>query len=368
MIKKNLFIRVDSSTQIGTGHIIRCFAVAESLKNNNIEISFISRRFSGDLSDFIESKGYKVYRLSEFTSNFENKEERERLEIINDLDAKQTIEIIDRIGKQVDCLIVDHYDLNKKWESRLRSYIKKIIVIDDLADRAHDCDLLIDHNLYDQFESRYDDLVSKDCQKLLGPQYALLRSEFKESRKKLRKRDWPIKNILISFGGSDPTNETCKVLDALFLIDPYPQKIDVVIGPSNQNKEVIEQVCSSLQNTTCHYKINNMACLMVNADLSIGAGGITTWERCCLGLPTIVSILSKDQVELTKAVEKKGCIINMGLASNLSPKDYAQSIKSIDYEKFYRMSQEGFNLVDGDGITRVVNKIQALCFEDNDRS
>jgi UDP-2,4-diacetamido-2,4,6-trideoxy-beta-L-altropyranose hydrolase len=364
MNEKNLFIRVDSGTKIGAGHIMRCFAIAEALKNYNIEPSFISRHFSGDLSDFIESKGYKVYRLPNNAPNHEDHNET-RLESMNELDAEQTIEIINKNGKHCDCLLVDNYNLDKKWEKKLRPHVKKIIVIDDLANRPHDCDLLIDQNLYEQFESRYDNLVSSNCQKLLGPRYALLRNEFREARKNLRKREWPIKNILISFGGSDPTNETCKVLDAMCLIDPFPQKIDIVIGPSNQNKEIIEKKCSSLQNTTSNYNVDNISSFMVNADLSIGAGGSTTWERCCLGLPTIVSTLSIDQIELTNAVHKRGCIINIGFANDLSPKDYAEAIKSINPEKFYRMSQESFNLVDGEGIIRVISKIQHICFQDD---
>ncbi|MBI1829460.1 MAG: UDP-2,4-diacetamido-2,4,6-trideoxy-beta-L-altropyranose hydrolase [Thaumarchaeota archaeon] len=363
MVRENLFIRVDSGTQIGIGHMMRCFAIAESLKDD-IKTSFISRSLPGNLCNLIESKEYKVYRLPDNTT-LENYDKN--CEIMNRKDAEQTIVIINETNEQADWLIVDHYDLDKRWETRLRPHVKKIVVIDDLANRLHDCDLLIDQNLYDNMEDRYKNLIPNNCQQLLGPQYALLRPEFLEIRKKIRKRKWPIKRILVSFGGSDPTNETSKVLDALSSLDPLPL-VDVVIGPSNQNNEMIKQLCSSFSNVKCHYKVDNIAVLMANADLSIGAGGTTTWERCCLGLPTIVTVVSKDQLELTKVVAKRGCVISMGLASKVSVKDYVKAIKSIDEEKWYRMLQEGLNLVDGEGANRVASKIHNIHFQDHNLS
>ena len=347
MLNKNLFIRVDSGMEVGSGHMMRCFSLAESLKMKRIDVSFVSRQLPGNLCDFIERKGYKVYRLPNNNSTLE-------------IDAKQTLEATDMHKKQPEWLVVDHYDLDKQWETIIRKHVKKIIVIDDLANRPHDCDLLIDQNLYENMDGRYSSLIPNNCQKLLGPTYALLRPEFVEKRKNLRKRDDHIHRILVSFGGSNSTNEISKVLKAIRLLDSKDLRVDVVVGISNENKKIIKQMCSNIPKTTYNHQIDNMWDFMADADLSVGGGGSSTWERCCLGLPSIVSILSKDQRELTETMAKKGYIINLGLANALSSDDYVKAIKNIDSDKLCSMSQKCLKLVDGKGASRVANNICSL--------
>lgn len=343
MKSQNLAIRVDSSTKLGGGHLMRCFSIAENLKRKNIKVLFICRELPGNLCKFIESRGYKVSYLPNNSFSLKN-------------DAKQTIKVINQCKETIHWLLVDSYYIDKKWESTLRSFVNNIIVIDDLANRQHDCDLLIDHNLYENMEKRYENLLVQNCKKLLGPRYALLRPEFKEVRKTAKKRDGSVQRILVSFGTSDPMNETAKVLKAINSLH-LSISVDVVVGLSNPNKKIIKKLCATSSNTLYHHQIDNIATLMNSADLSIGGGGSTTWERCCLGLPSLVSILSEDQLELTEVAAKNGYVINMGWANSLSTKNYINAIKNLDPKTLVIMSKKGMQLVDGNGTLRVANEI-----------
>ena len=352
IMTKSLLIRADSGTKKGSGHIMRCLSLAKCL--NNIDVSFICRIMPGNFCDFIEQNGFHVYRLP---LDFNSDENDFPVDIKSDIDG--TIEIIKQNKITPYGIIVDNYDLDYQWESAIRQYTNKIIVIDDLANRKHDCELLVDQNLYPDMNIRYENLGPHNCLQLLGPKYALLRSEFREARKNLCVREGKINSILISFGSSDPTNETLKAIDALREFQTTI-KADVVIGISNPHKELIKETCSMLPNVTYHYQTDKMADLMTNADISIGAGGSTTWERCCLGLPSIVSILSEDQFELTKTFADEGYVINLGSASTVNSEDYVKAIKNIDSVLLRKMSEKCMHLVDGEGSIRVAKKICSM--------
>ena len=224
MKEKNFFIRVDSGTEIGIGHMMRCYALAEILKNMDFDIYFISRKLKGNICDFIIKKGFKVYYLTPKKQNKFSKYNNKNLTN----DALETTKIIARCNDKPSWLLVDHHDLDIRWESTLRKFVNKIIVIDDLANRKHDCDLLLDQNLYEHMNKRYTGLVQKNCKKLLGPKYALLRSEFSKLRRTITKRK-KLQNVLVSFGGSDPRNETAKVLQALKILNRKNFTVDVVV-------------------------------------------------------------------------------------------------------------------------------------------
>src|SRR5690606_26558309 len=133
------------------------------------------------------------------------------------------------------------YSIDIQWELKLRTYVNRIMVIDDLANRRHDCDLLLDQNLYENMEQRYMGLVPETCKLLLGPRYALLRPEFREARKKLRPRDGTVRRILIFFGGTDPTNETLKAIEAVRLLNCSDIEVDVVVGAKNPHRDLIKK-------------------------------------------------------------------------------------------------------------------------------
>ncbi|MEL7633356.1 UDP-2,4-diacetamido-2,4,6-trideoxy-beta-L-altropyranose hydrolase [Sporomusa sphaeroides] len=306
-----IVFRVDSSTLIGSGHLMRCLTLAKQLKKTKqAEIAFISRDLAGNLNHFIESNGYRLLLLPRAASVEELTGYEQWLTVRQDVDAGQTKQFLQ--GLVVEYLIIDSYGFDKTWEDIVRPYVNKIMVIDDLANRKHNCDILLDQNYYCEPEHRYAGLVPSHCKLLLGPQYALLREEFYEARKKMRIRDGTVKNILIFFGGSDLTNETMKALQALEALQRTDIQVNVIVGASNNNKENIEAYC--LQHDHIHYfcQVNNMAELMNEADFAIGAGGTATWERCFLSLPAIVITIAENQVEIAENCKRIGVIEYLG--------------------------------------------------------
>jgi UDP-2,4-diacetamido-2,4,6-trideoxy-beta-L-altropyranose hydrolase len=200
------------------------------------------------------------------------------------------------------------------------------MVIDDLANRPHECDLLLDQNYYRDLDSRYQGLVPEQCVTLLGPEYVLLRPEFTQARARLRARDGTVRRILVFFGGSDPTNETEKVMEALSLLGRPDIEVDVVVGLANPKRDAIQALCGALPNVSFHCQVSNMAELILNADLGVGAGGAAMWERCYLGLPTITVVFAANQARTTEDVATTGAIEYLGWSGRLSPADYAHAL------------------------------------------
>ena len=211
--------RVDASLQMGSGYVMRCLTLADAFREKGAEIIFVCREHPGHLFDLIEASQHLVLRLP-FATTFATGElaHADWLGETQKEDARQSIEALKTIGN-VEWLVIDHYALDVEWEAIMRSYCENIMVIDDLADRKHDCDVLLDQNYYHGKRGRYKNLVPPRCKNLLGPKYALLRQEFKEMRRNLKVREGIKKRIFIFFGGSDPTNETKKALLAIRSLD-----------------------------------------------------------------------------------------------------------------------------------------------------
>ncbi|MFJ5767796.1 UDP-2,4-diacetamido-2,4,6-trideoxy-beta-L-altropyranose hydrolase [Lysinibacillus sp. NPDC093210] len=290
-----VIIRTDASIEIGSGHVMRCLTVAKNLRLNECEVIFWMQDLPGNLIDYVNSEGFR--------NIFE--------------------------AEQADLYIIDHYGIDKEWESEIRVFTKKIAVIDDLANRKHDCELLLDQNALPYFESRYDGLVSDTCVKLLGPKYLIMRDEFIDARRLLRKRQEKIENLLVFMGGSDPTNETMKILEALE--DFQFKHVDVVVGNGNVFKEQIREVCEE-RGYYYHCQINYMAELMQQADFAIGAGGSTTWERCYVGLPSSSTIVAENQILTTKYAEDQGAIVNLGWHEHVTVNTYKKLLGKLKIE------------------------------------
>ena len=360
---QKLIIRADASTQIGTGHVMRCLTLADELRVRGAEVFFVCREFNGNLCGYIEEKGYVAHRLpvsNEREHNIEsNLKHAAWLGVDWQTDARHVEEIIKSFENPPGWLVVDHYALDERWEKYLRPYVKKIMVIDDLADRSHDCDLILDQNFYENMESRYDGLVPSWCKKLLGPQYALLRSEFREARKNLRKRDGHVKRIMIFFGGSDPTNETAKALEAVRMLNRPDIAVDVVVGAFNLHRKVIEQVASDLPDCTCHFNVGNMAALMTKADIAIGAGGTTVGERCVLGLPSLVTTVAENQERIISDMAECGYLLFLGQPEMVSVDSLYHALEIALQSPWLLISfdRKTQSLIDGRGADRVVQEM-----------
>ena len=357
-----ILIRTDSSVQIGTGHVMRCLTLADELRWDGAEVVFVCHEFTGNLCGYIEEKGYVVHRLplSDLPEQGAQNIETDLTHAVwlgteRQTDARQVEEIINETP--FDWLIVDHYALDDRWERYLRPYVKKIMVIDDLADRPHDCDLLLDQNFYENLESRYDNLVPFRCKKLLGPKYALLRPQFREARENLRKRDGHVKRIMIFFGGSDPTNETTKALEAIRMLNRPDIAVDVVVGSANPNKDKINKLCASITKVTYHCQVSNMAKLMADADLFIGGGGSTTWERCCLGLPGLIMAVASNQDAIAVGCNEAGIGIYINKSKDISPHQIQIEIEKmlLNQNTLINLGKAAANMVDGKGATYVAS-------------
>lgn len=299
----NVIIRTDASIHIGSGHVMRCLTVAKKLRDNGCHVQFWMEPLEGNLIDFVKAEG------------FHNLTERQ----------------------QADLYIIDHYQLGKGWELSIRPYANKIIVIDDLG-REHDCDLLLDQNVVPNYDTRYDGLIPTFCVKLLGPQYLMMRDEFVEARKKVSTRNDNIEHLLVFMGGTDPTNETMKILQALQSFNF--SHVDIVVGNGNPVKQQIELICQK-RGYHFHCQINYMAELMQQADFAIGAGGATMWERCYVGLPSSATIVADNQISTTEFAHTLGVVKNLGWHEQVTVETYKTLLSNLQIGE---MSRKGLEL------------------------
>jgi UDP-2,4-diacetamido-2,4,6-trideoxy-beta-L-altropyranose hydrolase len=350
---KKIAFRTDAGAEVGIGHFMRCLTLADELKKLGAQIRFISRNLQTHLSDMLTEKGMEY----SFLSIDDAKEEVDELTHSSWLgtsqyqDAQGTLQAL---GDQSwDWIIVDHYALDKRWESAVRGSCKKLIVIDDLADRQHDCDVLLDQNYYADMQTRYISKVPEHCQLLLGPRYALLREEFRTLREKVKVRAGDVKKILVFFGGVDADNYTSLAMQALIELNTK-QQVDVVIGAQHPNREQIQQACIK-HGFIYHVQTKLMAELMAEADLAIGAGGSASWERCCLGLPGLLVAVAGNQVEIANALDSIGACYYIGEGDAVNSGSVKHSINEllVTKNKVQSISRQAFSLVDGLGVNRV---------------
>ena len=348
--------RTDVSNQIGTGHFMRCLSLADELKKQGAILCFISRNLPTYLIEALETKGMLYIPLGT-DSKWESCEELGYSYLLTDSqiqDAQGTIEAL--ADQSWDWVVVDHYSLDKRWENLVYSSCKKLMVIDDLADRQHDCDILLDQNFYSDMQRRYTGKVPERCRLLLGPKYALLREEFRIVREKVKVRTGNVKKILVFFGGVDEKNYTRIAIQALVELNTTLQ-VDVVIGYSHPNVEQIEQACVAY-GFTCHVQTTRMAELMAEADLAIGAGGTATWERCCMGLPTVSFCIAENQQKLVMDAAARGFLYAPTSGRDLVKviRDHVRTI--LENPALIKLISEiSYSLVDGKGSSKVAGVI-----------
>jgi UDP-2,4-diacetamido-2,4,6-trideoxy-beta-L-altropyranose hydrolase len=333
-----VLFRVDASIDIGSGHVTRCAALAQGFKDKGHEVLFLCRLLTGSLKSWLEAQGFEVLTIDPCTSAGEAD------------DAAASRRMIDR---RIDWIVVDHYRLGRAWEQAMAGVTAHILAIDDLG-RPHHCDILLDPNLASPVHDLYRGRVPAACALLLGPQSAPLRPEFAALRPKALSRDrGDVARVLVFMGGSDPANETCKVLDGLAMTR-RPLAADVVIGQANPNRFAVEHACRRLTNARLHVQTTRMAELMSRADCAIGSAGSATWERCALGLPAIVSVLFDNQATIAESVHAAGAHRSLGWHDALDAKDYAQALLALDAVVLRRMSESAAQICDGGGVDRVV--------------
>jgi UDP-2,4-diacetamido-2,4,6-trideoxy-beta-L-altropyranose hydrolase len=345
--------RTDVSSQIGTGHFMRCLALADELKKQRVQIRFVSRDLSAHLRDMLDAKDMECVSLSTSFGQ-ELGDELAHSDWLGNSQAQDAQATTQALADHMwDWVVVDHYALDVRWESAIRASTKKIMVIDDLADREHGCDVLLDQNFYVDMLTRYNGKVPEHCQLLLGPRYALLREEFRKFREQLKPRTGAIKRILVSFGGVDAGNYTGLTLEALTTVSAA-LPVEVIIGAQHPYREQIQHECARV-GYTCYVQTARMAELMAEADLAIGAGGTAMWERCCLGLPSIVLCVADNQRKQIVDAAESGLLYTLTSANNLLEMIGHHINSLLENPTLLKLiSNTGMKMVDGKGATRAV--------------
>lgn len=339
-------IRVDASREIGYGHVVRCLALADALGRLGHEVVFFCQQLAGDAVAQIREAGFLCWLLSPVQS-------------IED-DTDQTLELLDH-APGWDWLIVDHYSLGLRWSRGMRTRVRRIMIIDDLANRLLDCDVLLDQNLHDVPENRYRGLIPAATTCLLGPNYALLRPSFARLRQTLAVRDGRLSRVLICFGGADPQNATQQVVGVL--ASAFPQlSLDVVVGAAYRWFAELCDQSARYSNVRVAQDVQDMPRRMIEADFFIGSGGSMTWERACLGLPGMTISIAPNQEALCARLAKDGAGLDLGPLSSTSTARITDFLRSLVLapEAVLAMRESLSGLCDGLGAERVARRLTEL--------
>ncbi|MCF4009088.1 UDP-2,4-diacetamido-2,4,6-trideoxy-beta-L-altropyranose hydrolase [Rheinheimera sp. UJ63] len=292
-----VLFRVDASVTIGSGHVMRCLTLATALRKQHIDCHFLCRETQGNLLALITEQGFETFSLP--------------CEPANELlDSQQSLA---KLSFHYQLLVLDHYQLGYTYCKQMRSRCRYIMVIDDLANRTHDCDLLLDQNLLANAANRYRKLVPAHCKTLTGPCYALLREEFYQIYPPRTQHQ-----ILVGFGGSDEQNLTSLAIKVIAQLKIPGISADIVIGANNPWREQLMSQLAAYPNFTLHIQCNNMAELMARASLMLGAGGATHWERCITALPGLVVVAADNQKAITEYLAEQGACIFLGMADEIT--------------------------------------------------
>ncbi|MCG7657650.1 UDP-2,4-diacetamido-2,4,6-trideoxy-beta-L-altropyranose hydrolase [Wielerella bovis] len=356
-------IRADASLQIGSGHIMRCLSLAKVLREQGHSIRFISRKHTGHLGDFVAQQGFECILLPEISPNTTFVPPQNALTHAAWLGTSQAQDVAECLPYLIDFspdyLICDHYALDAEWErAAVAATHAKLLVIDDLHDRRHVADILLDQNL-GHSAANYIDLIEQKCHVLAGTRYALLRDEFAQWRE--RSLIWRTQisgcpqHILINLGGVDKDNHTLTILKTLEKHQIQDQ-VTVVMGKTAPHIAAV-QAFADIAPFSCQVLVHtqNIAEWMAKADWAIGAAGSTSWERCCLGLPTILLVIADNQRKIAQQLQAVG--VAYALESNeIASQTFSDMLAHIRQpENLLAMSQRASTLCDGLGAKRVAN-------------
>lgn len=356
-------VRVDATLAIGTGHLGRCRTLARALRAQAIQPLFICRAMPEALRSSLDGEGFDAVHLpaalrAEPTAG--GPAHAAWLEADPLQDAEDTIAAIARLRGRVDWLIVDHYALDAGWHARLRAVAGRLLVIDDLADRPLDCDLLLDQT-FGRDEAPYRARVPRGARMLLGTSHALLRPEFARLRPAAlqRRRKAPAQRVLVSFGGMDVQNMSMLALNAVAR-EPAVTGVDVVLGGGGPHLGAIARRVAEFERGSIHVDTPDMAGLMAAADVAIGACGFSSWERCCLGLPTIAFAVAANQAFAADQLRRAGAVSLVSMESADGAGEIARSVHHLmaNADSRRRMGEAAAAVCDGEGVRRVVAAMQ----------
>jgi UDP-2,4-diacetamido-2,4,6-trideoxy-beta-L-altropyranose hydrolase len=348
--------RADSSREIGSGHIVRDITLAEVLRGRGAEVIFVCRAHDGALLELLSKRQFRVLALPLRLPEAQNHGRYENwLGAPQWQDARDTIDALVASGlNRCDWMVVDHYGIDQTWETILGPVAERIMVIDDLADRQHHCDLLLDQNLVTGFQDRYRGLVAKDAEQLLGPQYALLHPQYAALRQAKVQRAGPT-NILAYFGASDLYNLTAMTIHSFAALPGGELTLSVVVGNTNPHEAEILELAGKDSRVRVYAALPSLAELLARADICVGAGGATTWERLCLQIPSLVYALADNQIAVSEHLDQLGATKFIGHARNASVIALSKTLLQV-LSKTWTPQWRGVE-VDGLGASRVAARM-----------
>ncbi len=357
-----VLVRADASVRIGSGHVMRCLTLADALRSAGAEVRFVCRLLTGHMADAIAARGFDVVRLPAGSGPVDAGPPHVGwLEESPDVDAAQCRSALaDEIP--FDWLIVDHYALDAVWEGAMRSVARRVMVIDDVADRDHDCDLLLDQNLAPDPRARYVQRVPAEATCLFGPRFALLRRQFHDAH---AARDTEavaeVQAISVFLGGGDPNGVTARVLDVLATALPPSVHTTAIVGSSNPHSERIRARFSGHPTFRVVDHCEDMAGHLTACQMAIGAGGVAALERSCLGVPSVVIATAGNQEAPARNLALAGACLYLGKAEAVSDYSIEAAVRVLLENAVLRQSmiRAGTALVDGLGCDRVAR--QLLC-------
>jgi len=335
---------------------MRCLTLADRLHDRGADIRFVCREQDGNLNNLLRDRKMPVAvlpapkRVSEAVGA---NDYGAWLGVAQEVDAIQTIEALE--DARPDWLVVDHYGLDAAWERLLRPHVSEVMVVSDFEGRVHDCDVLLDQNFSNRGRDRYGGQTPEGCRLLLGPRYALLRPEFARDRRSAKVHNGQVHRVFVFFGGTDQGNVTGRALKALSTPEFAELEVDVVVGANNEHGQELRASAAARPRTRLHGPMTQMADLMAGADLAIGAGGGTTWERLCLGVPSIVVSIAANQVPACEALAESGLIHYLGTDSDVGASEICLGIRQCiaNPAELAAASARGGATVDGLGAVRV---------------
>lgn len=325
--------RADASPTLGGGHVMRCLALADRLEREGWETAFACSPETPQVVPFLAKSNHPVLEISD-----------------DDADP-----LFRHWSNGTDWLVVDHYGLDAAFESRCRPWARRILVIDDLANRRHDGDLLLDPTCGRRV-SAYRGLTPHACWVLAGAAYMPLRPQFAQWReKRLVQGTRPGDRILVSMGLSDSGSTIRRVLDGIKATD-LNAVVAVVAGARERELEALREIArrSSLR-ISVHNQVEDMARLMATCNLAFGAGGMSSWERCVLGLPALIVITADNQRSVARALAEAGAAAVIGDADSVTAESVAKAFKETMErpQRLMEMSRRAMAVCDGLGAGRV---------------
>lgn len=344
--------RADASVAIGTGHLMRCLTLAEALTAHGATCTLFARHITDNLAVAVAARGVSLHRLPPAPPG---QDELAHSVWLGTSMAEDAAAVAPRLAAlDPDWLVLDHYALDARWTTNVRGRAR-VLVLDDLADRRHEADLLLD-STEGRLAGAYDDLLPPGTPRLIGPMAAVLRSAFAEGAPtfRLRARTRP-ERVLVAMGGIDSANATGGVIEVLAA---KGLAMDVVMGSAAPNLEAVRAQIAGVPGARLHVDTLHMAEIMAGCDLAVGAAGSSAWERCAMGLPTLMLVLAENQREVARGLTDAGAAALLGdVRDSLWPSRLSQALEDVDLP---RMSAAAGALTDGRGTVRLTRAMAGL--------